>query len=333
MISAECPLDKACVKSRCQDPCPGTCGLNSRCQVVNHNPICSCSAGFTGDPFTRCEKEERKHLILTVTIPNPVTCKLLACTFLAIVAVTTPQNPCIPSPCGPNSQCRVIGNTPACSCLPNYIGRAPNCRPECTISAECPSNKACQREKCVDPCPGSCGANTECSVINHSPVCSCQVGFTGDPFGGCSSVPSKKKTIEEFCSSSTTQFLVTPNIVEPINPCNPSPCGANAICKEHNGAGSCTCLPEYFGDPYTGCRPECVTNSDCSQDKACSNNKCRDPCPGTCGFNADCFVNNHSPSCNCLPGFTGNPLTSCHQLPSSKFGPYNQSNFFLNYQP
>lgn len=65
MISADCPLDKACINTKCQDPCPGTCGLNSRCQVVNHNPICSCSAGFTGDPFTRCEKEERKHFLLT----------------------------------------------------------------------------------------------------------------------------------------------------------------------------------------------------------------------------------------------------------------------------
>lgn len=113
-------------------------------------------------------------------------------------------------------------------------------------------------------------------------------------------------------------FLVIPNRIEESNPCNPSPCGANAICKEQNGAGSCTCLPEYFGDPYTGCRPECVTNSDCSQDKACTNNKCKDPCPGTCGLNTDCIVNNHAPSCNCLPGFTGNPLTSCHQIPLRK---------------
>ncbi|RZC36337.1 hypothetical protein BDFB_000145 [Asbolus verrucosus] len=76
-------------------------------------------------------------------------------------------NPCVPSPCGPNSQCRVIGNTPACSCLQNYIGRAPNCRPECTINSECPSNRACQNERCVDPCPGSCGAFADCVVITH----------------------------------------------------------------------------------------------------------------------------------------------------------------------
>ena len=101
-------------------------------------------------------------------------------------------------------------------------------------------------------------------------------------------------------------------------PCNPSPCGANAVCKERNGAGSCVCLPEYFGDPYTGCRPECVINSDCDRSKACVNNKCKDPCPGTCGINAECHVVNHAPSCSCLPGYIGDPNSACHRPPQSK---------------
>lgn len=105
---------------------------------------------------------------------------------------------------------------------------------------------------------------------------------------------------------------------EPLQPCNPSPCGANAICTERNGAGSCKCLPEYFGDPYTGCRPECILNSDCDQSKACVKNKCVDPCRGTCGLNAECRVINHAPSCSCLKGYIGNPLSGCHVIPASK---------------
>ena len=101
-------------------------------------------------------------------------------------------NPCVPSPCGPNSQCRAVGSTPACTCLPNYVGRAPNCRPECTINAECPSNLACQKESCRDPCPGSCGPRAICHVVNHGPVCTCLPGLTGDPFSGCSPVPASK---------------------------------------------------------------------------------------------------------------------------------------------
>jgi hypothetical protein len=107
-----------------------------------------------------------------------------------VIAVEN-ANPCVPSPCGPNSQCRVVGSHAACSCLPNYIGRSPNCRPECSINAECPSNLACQAEKCRDPCPGSCGAHATCVVVKHSPMCSCEHGYTGDPFSGCSPVPSK----------------------------------------------------------------------------------------------------------------------------------------------
>lgn len=83
------------------------------------------------------------------------------------------------------------------------------------------------------------------------------------------------------------QLLVPPITDDiPLSPCEPSPCGANAVCKERNGVGSCACLPEYFGDPYTGCRPECVQNSECDQSKACVNNKCKDPCPGVCPVNA-----------------------------------------------
>lgn len=105
-------------------------------------------------------------------------------------------NPCVPSPCGPNSQCQDIGGTPSCSCQPTYIGSPPNCRPECVISSECASNLACLREKCRDPCPGSCGAGAQCSVINHTPICTCPEGYTGDPFTSCFPRPSPRKKLD-----------------------------------------------------------------------------------------------------------------------------------------
>jgi len=114
----------------------------------------------------------------------------------AVVQTPTsqPVNPCVPSPCGPNSQCRDIGGAPSCSCLVNYVGVPPNCRPECSINPECQSNWACIREKCQDPCPGSCGAGAQCVVINHTPVCTCPEGFTGDPFSNCYPSPPPRKT-------------------------------------------------------------------------------------------------------------------------------------------
>lgn len=101
----------------------------------------------------------------------------------------TPINVCVPSPCGPYSQCQQRGESPSCTCLPNYIGSPPNCRPECTTNSECPTNRACINEKCRDPCPGSCGILTQCSVLNHTPMCKCLDGYTGNPFTVCHSIP------------------------------------------------------------------------------------------------------------------------------------------------
>lgn len=80
--------------------------------------------------------------------------------------------------------------------------------------------------------------------------------------------------------------LAPPRPTEKVDPCNPSPCGSNALCNHQNIAAACQCIPEYFGDPYFACRPECISSTDCPPNKACKQLKCIDPCPGTCGVNA-----------------------------------------------
>lgn len=105
-------------------------------------------------------------------------------------------------------------------------------------------------------------------------------------------------------------FVATVNADE----CNP-PCGASSVCRNR----VCSCISGYFGDPYRGCRPECVQNSDCLADKACINLKCVDPCAGTCGRNAECTVINHIPICNCIDRHDGDPFTSCNPVAISKF--------------
>lgn len=100
-------------------------------------------------------------------------------------------NPCQPNPCGPNSKCLETNGQAQCSCLPNYSGAPPNCRPECVTSSECPFNKACIKLECVDPCPGVCGTNAICRVKSHSPICTCLEGFTGESFSRCYPIPRK----------------------------------------------------------------------------------------------------------------------------------------------
>lgn len=102
------------------------------------------------------------------------------------------------------------------------------------------------------------------------------------------------------------------SILEPvsINPCNPSPCGPNALCDN----GACTCIPEYHGDPYFGCRPECTISSECPMNKACVNQHCINPCDNTCGENALCEVIKHMAMCTCPPKLTGNAFIQCYPL-------------------
>lgn len=86
-----------------------------------------------------------------------------------------------------------------------------------------------------------------------------------------------------------------------------------------NGQAVCSCLPSFVGVPPR-CRPECVSNSECPQDQACVNQRCQDPCPGTCGLQAKCYVNNHNPICTCPPSYTGNPFFRCYpDLPRKSF--------------
>jgi hypothetical protein len=37
--------------------------VNAKCQTINHNPICTCKAGFTGDPFVVCQLEQSKDFV------------------------------------------------------------------------------------------------------------------------------------------------------------------------------------------------------------------------------------------------------------------------------
>jgi len=53
----ECPQSLACFNYNCKDPCIGTCGQNTNCEVRNHRPICSCVEGFRGDPLISCDRQ------------------------------------------------------------------------------------------------------------------------------------------------------------------------------------------------------------------------------------------------------------------------------------
>ena len=128
------------------------------------------------------------------------------------------QDPCANQFCGAFSTQSRAGGRCVCSCQRGYFGTPPNCRPECVVSSDCSQTTACLNQKCRDPCPGSCGNNARCQVVNHNPICSCPAGYAGDPFINCVKEPEVVKPPER-----------------PHVPCVPSPCGPNAMCREVNG--------------------------------------------------------------------------------------------------
>lgn len=109
--------------------------------------------------------------------------------LLGIPQPTT--DPCLPSPCGPHSSCQSEAGRALCACDPGTLGAPPSCRPQCLINQDCPLALACLSGTCVNPCIGSCGFNARCVVQNHQPICSCDDGYSGDPFSGCSRVERK----------------------------------------------------------------------------------------------------------------------------------------------
>lgn len=214
------------------------------------------------------------------------------------------EQPCNPTPCGPNSICRPVGSSPVCSCQPGYLGVPPECRPECVSNSECSPSQACLNLKCQNPCEGACGRDSECRVVGHNPICVCPSGYTGDPLTGCRIIPKPvpNPVVEEGRPSPL-----------PPNPCNPPPCGANSQCQVVSGQAQCSCMPNMIGSA-PNCRPECTVSSDCQSDRTCINQKCVDPCPGSCAPNANCRVVNHSPVCGCLEGFTGDAFRDCRPV-------------------
>lgn len=226
------------------------------------------------------------------------------------------MNPCYSSPCGANAICRVQNNYAICECIPEYHGNPyDRCRPECISNSECTKDKACINYKCIDPCPGTCGLNAECTVTNYVPSCTCPYGMTGDAFRQCQYIPIMSKDHRQHeIFRQHTNFINILNYFSENDPCHPSPCGLNARCTHSAGNVNCECLPGYFGNSYgAGCRPECTINSECNSNNICSNQKCIDPCPSVCGYNAICQTINHSPICTCPEKMNGDPFIECKQ--------------------
>ncbi|KAL5286151.1 hypothetical protein ACFFRR_007676 [Megaselia abdita] len=319
----ECRGDLACNNGRCTNPCSGSCGSGANCEAINHVAVCSCPKGFQGDPFHVCR-------------------------------LADPEEQCHPSPCGTNTKCEIINSVATCSCLPGFIGNPlSGCRHECDSDHECGSQEMCRDFKCVAACH-QCGTGAQCNnVVNHRAQCECPKGYIGSPYTECrpecygdSDCPAGrpacfygicKNTCEGACGIGADCNLrgLTPVCSCPRDMtgdpfvrcrpftkqdlCEPNPCGTNAICiPGHDNTGKerpvCNCQAGYTGNALSHCvRGECQSNEECSDNKACINYQCVNPCIGKCASNAICEPKAHLAVCKCPEGTTGDALVSCRQ--------------------
>ncbi|XP_070510099.1 fibropellin-1-like [Chironomus tepperi] len=169
---------------------------------------------------------------------------------------------------------------------------------QCTTDSDCPYDKSCNAQICSDPCVGSCGANATCIPMNHGAYCSCEPGFSGDPFDIC---------YEDYDGDPYDEFL-----------CGPYSKFVNATSVDDS---YCLCLPTFRGRPPNCTFIDCYTDDDCFWNENCDFNECVDPCdPNPCGLHSKCRSGGHQRArCSCDTGYFPEANYGCRvEIPEDK---------------
>ena len=185
--------------------------------------------------------------------------------------------------CSKTAKCTAKNHHPICKCPSGTEGDPMVlCSPVgCTSNDQCTPSEACINGACSSPCSSQarCGPNTKCEVENHSPVCKCVTGTSGDPVTGCTAIANltgcvtDKDCPEGFgCIYEGTPIRyhskVSAVYIRFDDPKSGTicrdlclerePCGQNAICTVletlPRRTMSCSCPPGYHGDAKIKCR-------------------------------------------------------------------------------
>lgn len=279
-----CAADQACINNKCQNPCEqkGVCGPNALCSCVQHSTVCKCPAGFQGNPTPEagCVRVPT-YCLTTNECPSAHMCIGNQCNL----------------PCHDNTACALgercsdsvcvkvcFGDS---NCLPGEICNKGVCQLGCVTDPDCKPHQMCVSNKCrcvsgfissdnscidIDECQESpCHYSAKCINTPGSHTCACPEGTIGDPFiePGC--------ILPNQCSRDTE---CGDNLAcedgRCTDPCVNKKCGLEALCNVFNHRAICSCPAGYLGDPDAiniGCfKVECVSNSDCTDDKYCDDN-------------------------------------------------------------
>lgn len=155
---------------------------------------------------------------------------------------------------------------------------------ECQSDNDCPYDKACYNEKCLNPCTydtAQCGREAECFAQNHRANCACPAGTQGNPFVSCITGVCQ---YNEDCRDDEICDRLN-RVCQPV--CDAESCAPTALCRGKQHQPMCNCPPGTNGNPYIQCstyrepaqrEPECMVDADCPSQLACFSERCENPC-------------------------------------------------------
>ncbi|CAG2101907.1 unnamed protein product, partial [Medioppia subpectinata] len=291
------------------------CHNTAVCDNIPGSYSCKCQQNLVGNAYTHpgCHEPDVCYNGDS-DCPDSATCILVA-------GVPKCRDRCNdPTVCGLNATCLSVHHKPRCSCAQNFLGDPyVRCeKVECSTSLDChKQSDICYENKCINVCQTStaCGDNAVCVPQIHSYTCKCREGYFGDPIAGC----RKRLACDTDDNCPTSQFCYVDHFCR-ISCSSHRDCNNNERCENGKCVQVCQsntdCAEDYQCINWkciSKIESKCQSDSECDPHLSCradqrGHNDCMDVCENTlCGRNAVCKAHNHSPVCECLPGFAGNP--------------------------
>ena len=301
-VNNECPSSSACINNLCQNPCINNrCGVNAKCTPSNHEALCSCENGLTGDPLKICENPP-KACARDSSCSAGSKCVNGFCNLIC----TNTESDCLPNEVCFDGTCSKICNSDDQCPGDSQVCKNRICGPGCSSSSTCKDDEICIQNECQDPCvtqtPSPCGKCATCETTNHETFCSCPSGL-GDPLSICHGGNKLKCSSNNNCNSNEKCFSgLCSSKCRSDRGCNcGESCSSNGICIQKCFTSN-DCVNGYncIGGLCTG---GCNNNNDCLESEACIDGTCTDPCSlNPCGGTFTCTVSTHKSLCLCPQG-------------------------------
>lgn len=119
---------------------------------------------------------------------------------------------------------------------------------ECKADNDCPYDKACINENCLNPCiSNTCGRGAECVVQVHAAQCRCPAGTQGNPLLSCIAGVCQ---YNEDCADHEACDRLN-RVCRPV--CDEDTCAETATCVGREHQPKCECPIGTTGNPFVEC--------------------------------------------------------------------------------